>query len=44
VSDVQTYTLQTVVDRYVDAGTNRRGKRITLVEQAFVPDGATAIR
>ena len=40
MSDVQTYTLQTVVDRYVDAWNEAdAAKRIALVEQAFVPDG-----
>jgi hypothetical protein len=40
VSDVQTHPLQTVVDRYVDAWNELdAAKRVTLVEQAFVPDG-----
>ena len=40
MSDVQTHTLQTVVDRYVDAWNEpNAAERIALVEQAFVPDG-----
>jgi hypothetical protein len=40
VSDVQTYTLQMVVDRYFDAWNEPdAAHRVALVEQAFVPDG-----
>ena len=40
MSDVQLYTIQTVVDRYVDAWNEPdAAQRIALVEQAFVPDG-----